>query len=484
MLVAQIKTDSRIYSLYSDDISSDNIVIYGHFFENNKFYPLNNEVFDEFRKLKLGNNYKKIDTFVENNISYDVILDLNTNLKHYFNNGKENVQLFFNNFKPLIIASNKKHKIDLPSIGMAFSLLTAATGCIIVLGALIPSISHANISITQPLEYQEIIEQLNNTPEFTVDTIKNIINSNPNLDEYDKKIILNEELLNFAIPYINMNKEYRAELYNFILPELTIEKKDIDSESIIGLRYYNTIEIDINKINNSDMNTEEFYIDTLTHEFAHILQPYSKQYSFLYEGFTEMISNEFSYCEHDPNNAYSENQKYISVLMEIIGTEPIIDYCFTGNTNYIRNELQPYLTEEHLSELLSCFKIRDNDDNFTKVHNLLNEAFYNKYGLQIQESALTNMYLNQEHNFSFFNVPTNEAEIIITHRKMVIGFKSEGNQQIPIYEEKTLYTIDESQKNKIIDNGLDYDKIYVPKDVLLTSTSLTQAVDLVQRKTR
>lgn len=101
MLVAQIKTDKRIYSLYSDNIddnSSDSITIYGHYFEKNKFYPLNNEVFDEFRKLKLGKNYKKIDTITENNISYDVILDLDTNLKHYFNNGKENLKLFLNNF--------------------------------------------------------------------------------------------------------------------------------------------------------------------------------------------------------------------------------------------------------------------------------------------------------------------------------------------------------------------------------------------------
>lgn len=227
MLVAQIKTDKRIYSLYSDNIddnSSDSITIYGHYFEKNKFYPLNNEVFDEFRKLKLGKNYKKIDTITENNISYDVILDLDTNLKHYFNNGKENLKLFLNNFTPVTIAlskDNKDNKTNLKAIACAFSFLT----CINSSFLLYHSISKQKISLDQPAQYQEVIDQLNDTPEFTIDIVKKVINSNPNLDEYDKNIILNEELLNFVIPYINMNESYRAELYNFILPNFTIEKK-------------------------------------------------------------------------------------------------------------------------------------------------------------------------------------------------------------------------------------------------------------------
>lgn len=478
MLVAQIKTDKRIYSLYSDNIddnSSDSITIYGHYFENNKFYPLNNEVFDEFRKLKLGKNYKKIDTITENNISYDVILDLDTNLKHYFNNGKENLKLFLNNFTPVTIAlskDNKDNKTNLKAIACAFSFLT----CINSSFLLYHSISKQKISLDQPAQYQEVIDQLNDTPEFTIDIVKKVINSNPNLDEYDKNIILNEELLNFVIPYINMNEEYRAELYNFILPNLTIEKRDIELKEVIGLRGYDIIVLDTNKINESKL-----YVDTLTHEFTHLLQPFSTHYSFIYEGVTEMLSNEFSYLKKDPNNAYSENQKYIAILMEIIGTEPVLEYCFTNNENCIKEKLKPYLIDEHLNELLECFKISDDKTNFNKVNALLNEAFYNKYGLQIQESILTNMYLNDPYNFKFFNNPTNGINlknIALTSRKYI--FDGEKFVEMPVTEYAFIIEQARSDNNNELNDGI----IYVPKDVLLTSTSLEQAVNLVQSKTK
>ena len=480
MLVAQIKTDKRIYSLYSDNIddnSSDSITIYGHYFENNKFYPLNNEVFDEFRKLKLGKNYKKIDTITENNISYDVILDLDTNLKHYFNNGKENLKLFLNNFTPVTIAlskDNKDNKTNLKAIACAFSFLT----CINSSFLLYHSISKQKISLDQPAQYQEVIDQLNDTPEFTIDIVKKVINSNPNLDEYDKNIILNEELLNFVIPYINMNEEYRAELYNFILPNLTIEKRDIELKEVIGLRGYDIIVLDTNKINESKL-----YVDTLTHEFTHLLQPFSTHYSFIYEGVTEMLSNEFSYLKKDPNNAYSENQKYIAILMDIIGTEPVLEYCFTNNENCIKEKLKPYLIDEHLNELLECFKISDDKTNFNKVNNLLNEAFYNKYGLQIQESILTNMYLNDPYNFKFFNNPTNGSYLKYGPKfvkKTMYDGKNSFEASVMEYGYLPIIGLETSNNS----NELNDEIIYVPKDVLLTSTSLEQAVNLVQSKTK
>ena len=480
MLVAQIKTDKRIYSLYSDNIddnSSDSITIYGHYFENNKFYPLNNEVFDEFRKLKLGKNYKKIDTITENNISYDVILDLDTNLKHYFNNGKENLKLFLNNFTPVTIAlskDNKDNKTNLKAIACAILI---SMNCTFLLYHSIPKLI---VSLVQPAQYQEVIDKLNDTPEFTMDIVKKVINSNPNLDEYDKNIILNEELLNFVIPYINMNESYRAELYNFILPNFTIEKKDIEEKDILGLRQCNEIILDTNKFN-KHKNAEEYYIDVLTHEFTHLVQPFGTHYSFIYEGVTEMLSNEFSYLKKDPNNSYKENQKYIAILMEIIGNESVLEYCFTNNENCIKEKLKPYLIDEHLNELLECFKVEYKETDYNRINDLLNEAFYNKYGLQIQESILTNMYLNDPYNFKFFNNPTNGINlknIAFTSTKYI--FDGEKFVEMPVTEYAFIIEQARSDNNSELNDGI----IYVPKDVLLTSTSLEQAVNLVQSKTK
>lgn len=471
MLVAQIKTNNRIYSLYSNNIENENIEIYGHYFENNKFYPLNNEIFNEFNKLRLGKNYKKINTVIENNINYDVILDLDTNLKHYFHNGKENTQMFFYNFKPMVIALKENRKELLK--WMSFALLSVSTLEFYAYHFVKRNIE--NVTIGQPTSYnesinisstsyEETIEQLNDTPEFTIDIIKNFITSNPNLEEYDKSIILNDELLNWAVPYINMNKEYKAELYNYILSNFKIEKGDIDRENIVGTRSYDLLTIDINKIKNNGENKETLYIDTLTHEFVHLLQPFNK-YSFIYEGFTEMVSNEFLNHAKDPNNSYANNQKYIKILMEIIGTEPIIEYCFTGNINYIKNELINYLPEKQLDDLIECFKITDDEENFNKVETILKEAFYNKYGIQMEDSLLMSRWhlsLNGYNKINYFNNPTEKLSIVSSSQ--------------PIY--KTDKVIDENNVEHEVVMQIGAIEEYIndiPKEILLTSRSLEEA---------
>lgn len=459
MLVAQIKTDKRIYSLYSDNIENENIEIYGHYFENNKFYPLNNEVFNEFNKLKLGKNYKKIDTIIENNINYDVILDLDTNLKHYFNNGKENAQMFFHNFKPLVVALSNNQKENLKY--MAGLLLIVLNFEIFAFNA----VHIKSITINQPSSYNRTIEQLNETPELTVDIIKNIINSNPNLEGYDRNIILNDELLNWAMPYINMNKEYRAELYHYILPNFKIKKENIEGNTL-GLRYYDKLVIDINKINNSDINSKDFYIDILTHEFAHILMSFNK-YPFIDEGLTEIVTNEFAHYDKDPSNGYIRNQKYIKILMEIIGTEPIVKYCFTGDIGYIKHELISYLPEEKINNLIECFKMVDDDENFNKVESILKEAFYNKYGIQMENSYLIKYYLT---NINYFNNPTEKIQIHIT--ETICTTKEYIDENNVKHEIEVAHDIDEYIND-------------MPKEILLISQSLEEAKEkLSNQKTK
>lgn len=463
MLVAQIKTDKRIYSLYSDNVEIENIQIYGHYFENNRFYPLNNEVFNEFNKLRLGKNYKIVGTYLEDGINYDIILDLDTNLKHYFNNGKESSKMFFNNFKPIIMTLSDEYKLRLKT----WKIMTCA---LLVCNSLHFHVFHSplfqsqneitQITINQPASYNEVVEQLNETPELTIDNVKELINSNPNLSEYDKNIILNDDLLNFALPYINMNTEYKVELYNYILPNFKIEKEEISRTGIIGTRKYDVLIIDINKINNSNKNIEDYYKDTLIHEFAHMLQPING-YSFLFEGFTEMLANEFSDIENDPNNSYRENQKYIKILMEIIGTEPVTKYAFTGNIEYIKNELNKYLPEKQLNDLIECFKIKRDNGNFNRVETLLKEAFLNKYGKAMEDSYLMNKYLNTNfyNSINYLNNPPTLIPIIEQYTTPVTEFvmmqDENGNYR---KEMRTMYKTKEFT-------------IYVSRDDLFTCLS-------------
>ena len=91
------------------------------------------------------------------------------------------------------------------------------------------------------------------------------------------------------------------------------------------------------------------------------------------------------------------------------------------------------------------------------------------------------MYLNDPYNFKFFNNPTNEINlksITFTSRKYI--FDGEKFVEMPVTEYDFIIEQARSDNSNELNDGI----IYVPKDVLLTSTSLEQAVNLVQSKTK
>lgn len=453
--IAYIKTKNRIYHVFCDDLRVKPIEIYGYYLENDKFHALDSSLFNEFSKFKLGNNFKKLKAYLYKDKNYDVFLDIDTKFKHYFYNGVEDKHLFLNNFKPV---ANTLYEIsnDAPDkkIGKLEEEKKNAKKFMIVIGANITvlcSILLATVIDLNSDKYQQEINNLltvsaskstgmelllNETPELNKETIVELINNNPNLDENSKTLFLNDKLLDVAVPYLQEDKDYCAILYNFILPNLTIEDaaledgvlgkvKDItiiapekvsileylefsDTISIDNIidnyaSYYpSTIYMDSRQIKDVDQqHFDEVYNECLLHEWIHLLQPNKLEYTFLVEGNAEIFSNEYSSTNY--LNAYHRYRKYIKSLMEIIGAEPIVAYNFSGNFDYIAQELEKYLSKEELEELeyytnwanLSEDSTMTLDDFFdymdsfiVKLNDIKNKEDINSY--DIVNSYLTN----------------------------------------------------------------------------------------------
>lgn len=467
MELMRLTTNNRIYNIFSDNIDSENSKIYGYIYENNHFYPLNEDVFKELNKLKIGNNIKKIGDYESDNNIYDIILDLDTNLKHYFLNGKENFNLFINNFEAVIIAddrnikytdnlADKNKKLDYATKFLkiaSLSLLILAEGSfvskiaqlidhntLIQTTSISDSIDQTEITTSNSIEIdvdksEYLAELMDNTPTLTTDIISNLIKNNKNIDDSDKKILLNSGIIEFASQYVNENKEYAAKLYNIILPNFTIEKIDM-GEKLLGTwdpnDYILSLNLDLIKKSNEE-NFYEEYKEVILHEFSHLFQP-PNEYPFLFEGCATIMGKEFHKIESEkqiPEYKFDEitgkraligtssvkvssmmrysivdntKPKYTAILMEIIGKEPVIRYNFTGSVEPIKEELLKYLSIDDVNNLLEIYKKTEGSigktiteeqwqQNISDMETIYSKFYHNKYHCSMRANSAINKYL-------------------------------------------------------------------------------------------
>lgn len=436
MELMRLTANNRIYNIFSDNINTEHPKIYGYIYENNHFYPLNEDIFKELNKLKIGSNAKKIGDYEKDNHSYDVILDLDTNLKHYFLNGKENFNLFINNFEDVIIADNRNIKytdnlldqdkkldntVRLLRVTSLSLLIFAECNFISKLDQLIdnnPPIESIAISDSIEIDSEQsiyLVELMNNTPTLTTEIISDLIKNNKNINDSNKEILLNSGIIEFASQYVNENKEYAAKLYNIILPNFTIVEKNLKD----GLGNWDNknyiIKIDVNDIGKQyGLYFDEIYNNTIAHEFVHILQA-SYEYPFLYEACSGIISQEYTSTPYSYFISYPIEQKYIKILMEIIGSKSISEYNFTGSIEPIKKELEPYLSESEINRLFEIFKFNSNyvtagyitqeqfDDNLRDIEKIYEKLYYNKYHCWMRANSAINTYLYDDLSIVYYS---------------------------------------------------------------------------------
>lgn len=306
------------------------------------------------------------DRYLTKEGKYDIYLDIN-NYKHYFENGIENIELFFvNNGKDCTAYSNILNS-KLIKDKMYRILISGVTITLIANLSFFQSIEKTNVN--EIAASPQIVEKIE--PVTTNEILNSIANSN--MDHELKEKLLNSEFIDFALQYWNDDYLLRKRISG-----INVEYFDNqDNLSVSANGYYkitnpNTLFIYKNCINPAEV---------ICHEFAHLMQA-DLIYSYLIESTAEIFSNEFY---NNPITAYNTSTIRCIKLAKLIGTEPILNCVFNGNDTYIREELSNYLSDSEKINLLNLLKESpaycENIEELNKqIDYYINMIFERKYG--------------------------------------------------------------------------------------------------------
>ena len=418
---------------------------FGYKFNNdNTIEKIDKNVFKYFDFFVCSNNY----TVLPGVDDYKVVLDNETNFKHYFKGGSEDYNMFFLNNGTKEISFNQKRTINDLIKNISISFIIGSTTVCLTLGAFNLIQLHTNNVIQPNISTNEVISaekrDLNEQKEdrlieqvvsgdITYDDIKNLIYSSSNLNQEEKDYINNEDLLRDVIDTINN--------YNITKYDLLRSFKDLDIRTYNdGLKevdgYYIPNTPNIIFIKNYDGLTSETR-DIVAHEQIHLLQYHYLDYSLLKEATAEIISNEYN--KNSNINAYSDQIYLTKKLMEIIGPDPVWYYVFTGDFTSVEKEVKPYLNDKEYSTFLYCLKYdyynsQDNKEKIEKLNTLLDTIYKNKYNANIRSDQIipllndksTNLkryyfnkrYINREN--SYYEDETQVTNISMTLNEAVL----------------------------------------------------------------
>jgi hypothetical protein len=351
--------------------------IWGYkFYKDNRSEPINESILEYFDFIKLSNNKIKL----ANEGQYEVYLDNNTNYKHYFLNGKENYELFFENNGDNAILYFSDKKKDSNSLNKTKKF--KYKGCLIILNGLaVLSIiigaflnKNAKAKNEDIIQYDNEIYAMATESDITLKEIKDMIYASPYLSEDQKAYLYNEDLFNQILPIINEKIEYKYMLL-FSIRNIKIEIANIGNNS----GHYNPLTPNEIYLNVGEENNKT----VLAHEFVHLCQSNLAEFNLLIEGCAEIIIGEF--FEETEQLAYIPQVTFVKKLMEVIGSESVWYYNFTGDITPLVDAIKPYLADEELEDFLNCmnYEYGDkalNDQRINRLNKYLEVIYKKKYG--------------------------------------------------------------------------------------------------------
>lgn len=367
----------------------ENKILQGYQFnKDNTIEIVNESVMDYFKFLVSSQNYTELADEEE----YKVILDNETGLKHYFKNSIEDYTMFFKKngeydvcFKGTggFIKEKISKRFKISRIKELFVICTLSS----LLGI---SISHLTVTPTNIQKLYEILD----IEDISINDIENKIGAS-SLTEEEKKFIYNEDFLLDILPLKN-ESNYLKYICNKSFNNLNIKSYGPEDDKYEGtLGYYNYN--DLGTIHLRDYEELTYaQKDTYSHEFIHMCQVcQSSGYNLIREACAEIISEEYY---NSPANSYSRQVKLVKKMMEIIGSEPIWIYNFTGDFSSIEERVKPYLEEEEYEEFIKDLTFETdgkgantNKIKFASLDKLLNKLYYNIYNIDISEDKIINM---------------------------------------------------------------------------------------------
>ena len=361
-------------------IEIDKKKIMGKKYNNEKIQDISPRDLSYFKYFILSKNCQKLDDYLE----YQVYLDKETNFKHYFHDNQEDFKAFFeHNGTPAVLFTGQNSKLS-----QLKNFFIEKKDIIIKV-----SLKGLLLGITMSMLTNPIIskaESLTPVKELTTKDIKEMIYISPYLSSEEKDYLYNENFFNTFMKYLNGNILLREKNY---IRFNCIQIKSYGKENSLYSStkgYYSDSDPSIIHIRDyEELDGKEAY---LAHEFIHLCQSDCATYTFLLETTAEIISKEF-YSKTDLN-AHPKDAILLKKLMEIIGTEPILEYCFKGNFQMIEDEIKPYLDNEEYQQFKKCLIMARNnieqEENRKQLNNIIERIYLAKYQVGIHSNPIMN----------------------------------------------------------------------------------------------
>ena len=331
-----------------------------------------------------------------------------------------------------------------------------------------------NIPIEQSdKELQDDANKETEQLETITEELASRIEASKNINEEEKSLIWNENLIENVAPYYKDSGFEKDAYTRHTNIDITGFEGEIRND-LYTLGYYipdtNVMYVRDYEV---DMQIDEENIDTLYHEYIHLLQV-SYKYRVLSEGSAEIIREEFynrSECY------YPLEVRYTKILMEIIGPEPIWKYNFEENSQALEEAILPYLEDKQYHTLMQILNLSHEDfPNYIETLNdLLNRLYYNKYGTYLyQDEYIQDLLTNiqdttvRETNEYFKRIYFNEEkmdEIIMEETNRIPLEVIDEN--CPLYKLRPIKSIEELKRKECVyidESGNLYAKKFVTSE--------------------
>ena len=404
--IIEEKNKNKVTQLYSE-IRNGKLKFYGFAVQDGKPIRATDDIFKAINLLRLSSNKE----FIGKREEFDVILDRESGLFHFFKDEKEDLEklIMWNGTSASLVnqndKANKRKKINIRSL-LISTFTTIIIDTTVILAILsIPSIrlhikgeyldvpdtiayvfSEDKDKFSKPIEAEDIRNYIYNTSGITNNKVKDFI--------------WNSELINDVLPYYRGNYlDIFAKIRHYHLNIQDLTGSDIDDTVTGEYRQDDTLYVRDYDEDMFDPDSEE--AKTTGHEYIHLLQTGSA-YPFIAETSAELISREYYMHSSSSKDAYSYRQscKYLMILMEIIGPEPIWDNAFRQNSTMLDDCVSAYLTEEDFMTFKNIMNLSPYCDEealqakFPELESLINKLYMKKYNINMYEDEMINAIIN------------------------------------------------------------------------------------------
>ncbi len=349
---AIIKDNDRTIMLYLDDNSN----AYGYIFEKDgRVIPADNSVLSYFNVFRLSKNI----TILPETGQYLVILDNETNLKHYYLNGVEDYYMLFRNNGELAIDFSAGDGLDEDKLPLSrrffikgMSLLLSLS---MMLGVSSGLASNDKDVVINPLTVNDIFRLINNS----------------NLSSGDKRQLKQEEFFNMILPYINSDpvliKNFEDQLNNLSRKFVTDEQFESVAPSVDTSIYNGYVNRNVPGVINIRQKLPlNVYIDIFSHEFLALCKAPNLKYNVLSEAMEEQLSFEFFPGTYI--GQYFKQVEQLRKMAELAGPEALIIYYTTGSMDLIDEKFKPILGDERYEDFLKTLQFKrlpkEDDPNY------------------------------------------------------------------------------------------------------------------------